>query len=220
MRRHYTIVFVAVLLMASGTLAQAGIISLTANLTNGQENPPILPSQLTDMNGNPRPASFGTATFTLDDVLLTLTVDATITNIDVTGMQTADPNDNLMAAHIHASSDPNFTPLMNAGVVWGFFGMPFNNNNPTDQVNTPFAMGVGGSFHGVWNAPEGNMTTLSAQIANILAGRSYINFHTMQFGGGETRGAIVAQQVPEPATIGLLLVGTVACLRRMRRVER
>jgi hypothetical protein len=220
MRRLYTIVIVAVLAMATGTLSEAAIITLTANLTNGQENPPILPSQLTMTNGNPRPVSSGTATFTYDDVLMTLTVNATITNIDVTGMQTPDENDNLAAAHIHASSDPNFTPTMNAGVVWGFFGMPFNNNNPADQMNTP-AMGVGGTFMGTWNNPEGNGTTLSAQIANILAGRSYINFHTTQFGGGEIRGAIVPQQVPEPATVGLLLVGSLGLMgRRMRRMKR
>src|SRR5204862_2051921 len=33
-------------------------------------------------------------------------------------------------------------------------------------------------------------TTLAAQLPNILAGRSYINFHTRQFGGGEIRGQI------------------------------
>jgi hypothetical protein len=43
------------------------------------------------------------------------------------------------------------------------------------------------------------------QLPNILAGNSYINFHTMQFPGGEIRGQIL--QVPEPSTISLLLAG-------------
>ena len=97
------------------------------------------------------------------------------------------------------------TPTTNAPVVWGFFGSPFNDNNPNDQVFTPFATGVGGTISGKWDAPEGNNTTLAAQLPNILSGNSYINFHTVQFGGGEIRGALV---VPEPSTILLFGVGT------------
>ena len=89
--------------------------------------------------------------------------------------------------------------------MWGFFGAPFNDNNPNDVVNTPFATGVGGVISGKWDAPEGNGTTLAAQLSNILSGHAYINFHTTQFGGGEIRGAILV--VPEPSTIVLLGVG-------------
>src|SRR4030095_13777490 len=73
-------------------------------------------------------------------------------------------------------------------VVWGFIGTPFNDNNPNDAVVTPFPSGVGGSFSGKWDAPEGNGTTLAAQLDNLRNGRAYINFHTRQFCGGETRG--------------------------------
>jgi len=73
-------------------------------------------------------------------------------------------------------------------VVWGFFGAPLNDTTPNDVVNTPFGAGVGGTISGKWDAPEGNATTLAAQLSNILAGRAYINFHTTQFGGGEVRG--------------------------------
>jgi hypothetical protein len=45
---------------------------------------------------------------------------------------------------------------------------------------------------------EGNNTTLTDQLANILGGRSYINFHTVDFAGGEIRGNITV--IPEPAT--------------------
>jgi hypothetical protein len=71
---------------------------------------------------------------------------------------------------------------------------------------TPFASGVGGTFSGKWDLAEGNNTTLTAQLPNILAGRSYINFHTTQFPGGEIRGNIVAA-VPEPETYALMLGG-------------
>jgi hypothetical protein len=77
-------------------------------------------------------------------------------------------------------------------VVWGFFGTPFNDNNPNDQVVIPFTTGVGGQINGKWDAPEGNGTTLAAQLSNLREGRAYVNFHTTQFGGGEIRGNIPA----------------------------
>jgi len=115
-----------------------------------------------------------------------MTFTATITNIDFTGSQSADTNDNLTAAHIHASA--SVTPAVNGPVVWGFFGAPLNDNNPADVVNTPLGSGVGGTISGKWDPPEGNGTTFAAQLANLKAGRAYINFHTTQFGGGEIRG--------------------------------
>src|SRR2546421_6351212 len=48
-----------------------------------------------------------------------------------------------------------------------------------------FSTGVGGAFRGKWDAPEGNGTTLAAQLTNLRTGHAYINFHTTQFGGGE-----------------------------------
>ena len=69
----------------------------------------------------------------------------------------------------------------NAPVVLGFFGAPDNDNNPDDLLVAPFATDVGGKFTSVWNLNEGNSgTTLTAQIPNLLAGLSYINFHTVQ----------------------------------------
>ena len=127
---------------------------------------------------------------------------ATIHEIDFTGLQTTDVNDNLMAAHIHAS--PTAVPGANGPVVWGFFGTPFN-DIPDEIVVTPFATGVGGTISGKWDLNEGQNTTFAAQLANILGGTSYLNFHTMQFGSGEIRGQIVV--VPEPETYLLMLAG-------------
>src|SRR4051794_23809748 len=101
--------------------AQASVM-LTANLTNSQENPPTVP---TTSGGAARPASFGTATFFINDAMTSMTFTATIFNIDVTGSQTPlDANDNLLNAHIHAAAQ--ILPNTNAPVVWGFFGAPFN----------------------------------------------------------------------------------------------
>ncbi|HEV7574734.1 MAG TPA: CHRD domain-containing protein [Caldimonas sp.] len=193
---------IAASLVLSALAGSAGAVTLlTASLADANENPPTSPTTTT---GAPRPASFGTASFVINDAMTAMTFTATIFNIDVTGSQTPDSNDNLINAHIHAG--PAVTPTMNGPVVWGFFGSPFNDNNPNDAVVTPLATGVGGTFSGKWDLNEGNATTFAAQLANILAGRSYINFHTNQFTGGEIRGNLVVA-VPEPETWALLLAG-------------
>ncbi len=186
-----------------------------ANATNEAENPPAVPMTST---GSPRPASFGQASFLLNDTQDSLRMTATIFNIDVTGTQTPDPNDDLAIAHSHGST--GFTPTTNSPVVWGFFGTPFNDTNPNDATMTPFASGVGGTFTGKWDLLEGNNTTLALQLENVLNGRTYINFHTTQFPGGEIRGTIVS--VPEPSAVALAGIGLIAAVsgaarRRSRR---
>jgi len=191
---------------------------LTATLTNASENPPTVP---TTAGGQPRPASFGTASFFINSAATFMTFTATIFNIDVNGLQTPnDVNDNLLNAHIHAG--PAVTPTTNGPVVWGFFGAPLNDIAPNDFSLTPFASGVGGTFSGKWDLLEGNNTNLTAQLPNILAGRAYINFHTAQFTGGEIRGNIVAA-IPEPETYALMLGGlafVAGVARRRHRVGR
>jgi CHRD domain/Putative Ig domain len=193
---------VAVLLAAASASAQT---YFSATLSNGQENPPTVPTLST---GGARPASFGTATFVLNAAQTSLTYSVVVNNIDFTGLQTPDTNDDLIAAHIHAGA--TVTPTTNGGVVFGFFGTPFNDNNPRDVVVTPFLITPfsdrsGGTVTGKWDAPEGNATTLAAQIPNLLAGRAYINFHTKQYGGGEIRGNIVV--APGITTSSLLPTG-------------
>jgi glucose/arabinose dehydrogenase len=128
----------------------------------------------------------GYAAFFLDSAMTSLSFTVTVTGLDFTGSQTADPADDLLAAHIHAAA-PRGT---NAGVRFGFFGQPFNDTNPNDVVVTPFDSGVGGMIFSKWDLAEGNNTTLTDQLPNILAGQSYINFHTRRLPGGEIRGQI------------------------------
>jgi hypothetical protein len=213
MSRFGTAVLAAVVLLSSAARSSADTI-LLATLTNAQENPPTVPTTST---GAARPASFGTAIFTLNDAMTSMMFTASVVNIDFTGTQTPDPFDNLVAAHIHAS--PTVTPTTNAGVVWGFFGSPFNDTMPNDVVFQPFPMGVGGMISGKWDLLEGNGTTLALQLNNILTGHSYINFHTVQFGGGEIRGAINAQ-TPEPMTALLVGIPVVALVRQRLRAGR
>jgi hypothetical protein len=193
------------LTLGGSTAAGAQAATFIAFLTNAQENPPAVPTLAT---GGPRPTSFGVATFTLNAERTALTFVATIHNLDFTGTQTADPNDNLGAAHIHAG--PAVTPTTNGPVVWGFLGTPFNDVNSSSAANcTAFASGVGGTCSATWDAGEGNGgTNLAAQLPIIFNGMSYINYHTTQFPGGEIRGAITL--TPEPATVALLGSGLVA----------
>ena len=128
----------------------------------------------------------GYAAFFMDKAMTSLSFTVTVTGLDFTGAQTTDPGDDLVAAHIHAPAQRG----ANAGVRFGFFGTPFNDTNPNDVVVTPFADGVGGTIFSKWDLDEGNNTTLTAQLPNILAGQSYINFHTRRLPGGEVRGQI------------------------------
>lgn len=81
------VLMVLVLITASNKVDASTI--LYANLTNAAENPPTIPTTSTVQ---PRPASFGTATFTLNDAQTAMTFTATIFNIDFGG-QTPDTND-------------------------------------------------------------------------------------------------------------------------------
>lgn len=181
-------------------------------LTHDQESMQGTPVTST---GAPRPLAHGVGTLVLNSARTAITMTVTIYDIDVTGAQTADTNDNLTAAHIHVGA----TFGTNAPVRWGFFGAPDNDNDPSDLVVTPFSSGVGGTFSSVWNLNEGNAgTTLTDNLPAILAGLSYINFHTIQFPGGEIRGQIIF--VPEPSSVialgvGIAGLGLLASRRRL-----
>ncbi len=171
-------------------------IQFMAILENEQEvsNPPI-----------PEQGSGGIGFFILNNAQNALSYDVTLTGLDLDGLQTPNnPNDNVTRTHFHAA--PAGT---NGGIV---FGQIDPNHDLDDRVVNP----VTGRITGVWDGTEGNGTTLSAQLANLLAGNLYFNVHTSDHAGGEIRGQVLI--VPEPGTWLLGILGcAVSCIAWRRR---
>ncbi len=89
-------------LLASAGLSPSQVRLFIVNMTNSQEAPPAVPTT----TGGARPARLlrHGALRSSTPAQTALTVTATINNIDFNGSQTADTNDNLTAAHIHAGA--------------------------------------------------------------------------------------------------------------------
>jgi hypothetical protein len=214
-----TILKILALLISTGIGSAHAFLLFQATLTTSQE--PTISGPTNGLTGQPRATPSGTASFFLNDAQTALSFTATVFNIDFGG-QTADPNDNLMAAHIHGG--PLNPATGTRAVVWGFFGSPFNDlNSPTAGLASDCeaftAPGlVGGTCAGTWDFNEGNpnggSVTLISQLPFLLTDQNYINFHTAQNPGGEIRGQIV--RVPEPGAIPLLF-GALAGLYFARR---
>lgn len=132
----------------------------------------------------------GTGLFILNDAQTELTFNITYAGL-IGG--------NFTAAHFHAPAPPG----VNAGVVRGL-----------SAAETGPA-GTSGVMSGIWRSTDAQ--ALSAlRVSQLFAGTVYFNIHNAQFPGGEIRGQL--QQVPEPTTLTLLLVGAAGLVAvRMRK---
>jgi hypothetical protein len=162
---------------------EATPIEFTATLSGANEVPPV--------------ASPGTGS-----AIVTFDFNANTMRVQVTfsGLTSGDT-----ASHIHCCAPPG----VNAGVATTlptFTGFPSGVTFGT--YDHTFDMSQGSSYNPAFVTAHGGTAT-SAELAlydGMLAGDSYLNIHTTNFGGGEIRGFLVAQ-IPEPATLALFGFG-------------
>lgn len=145
----------------------------TANMTGQQENPPVFS------------IATGLMTGSLGRSGAAFVFSAVVNNMDFGG-QTGFTGDDLIAAHFHRG-----VIGVNGPVVFGFFGLPYNDLDADTEVVRSTG-GIGGIAFGQWDSGEGNGTTLAALLGALRAGEIYINFHTNNFPGGEIRGQVLA----------------------------
>lgn len=110
----------------------------------------------------------------------------------------ADLTGAVTAAHIHAAADSAFTS--SGGVIVSLDGATAGFNSS--------------GTNGGWT--NTTVTLTGAQETQLLAGQLYLNAHTAANGNGEIRGNLV-QAVPEPASVGLIGLGTLLLASRRKR---
>jgi len=136
----------------------------------------------------------GTAKVTMDFDLVTMRVEVSFSGL--TGTTTN--------AHIHcctlptagvATMQPTFLGFP-SGVTSGSYDHTFDMTLAT-SYNPTFITASGGSVG----------AALSALEAGMDAGTAYVNIHSSFRSGGEIRGFLALQPIPEPETYALMLAG-------------
>jgi len=168
----------------SAPLAHATVIKYSANLSGLNEATPN--------------ASTGTGVVfvTVDDVLHTMNIDATFSNL--VGTTTA--------SHIHCcTTNPSTETAGVATATPSFSGFPAGVTSGI--FNTLIDLTAVSSYNAAFVSAHGGTATGAETflLGGLSAGTAYFNIHTSQFSGGEVRGFLT--QVPEPATFALLGLG-------------
>jgi len=175
----------AAAMMGAASMAHAALINLFVNLSPLNEVP------ATNSSGT------GTASFLLDTAAHTLEGHIVFSGL----------TSNTTAAHIHCCLASPFQ-VANVGVatlVPAFPGFPLGVTSGADdfvlQLNNASA------YNPAFVTAQGGLVNAEAAfVAGLTTGRTYLNIHTTQFGGGEIRGFVV----PEPMTISLFALGLAA----------
>lgn len=192
-------------LPAPAALPAAAVLAAAIGLAAPAEAAPIVfQTPLSGLEEVPPNASPGTgsATVVFDDVLHQLQVDVAF----------ADLLAPTVAGHIHCCAPPG----TNAGIAVGFAGFPLG---VTDGVySQSFDLTDPGAYGTDFLAANGGSTSAaeSALAAGLFAGLAYVNLHSQMFPGGEIRGQL-ATAAPEPAAVGLLLLGLAGLVAQRRR---
>jgi hypothetical protein len=187
----------ALVFLAIPTVQGANLV-FTANLSGAAEDPPV-----------PSPGS-GFVTVTYDPIVHTLRVEASFA--DLIGTTTV--------AHIHSPTAVPGSGNIGVAVTPGTLpGFPVGVTSGTyDQT---LDLTVAGNYTAGFLA-LGDGTAASAEVLLIdtmSEGRAYFNIHTSFSPGGEIRGFLTAESVPEPssALAGLLAAAGLTGLKALRR---
>ena len=203
MLRKFCTAFLAACCLAGTHIpAQAAPVTYYASLSGPAESP-----------ANASPGT-GLATVTIDPVLHTLVIHVTFSGL-VAGTT---------ASHIHVINGPGDANTADtvgpiAAQTPTFIGFPLGVT--AGSYDSPiFDSLLDSTFSAGWISASGGLLTgaESALFAGIMDGRAYLNIHTSAFPGGEVRGFLQLQAVPEPGTLALmsLALASLIMLRRRR----
>ena len=180
------------LALSSASAASATITVYTTTLSGPAEAPP---------NSSP---GTGSATVTIDDVLNTMRVQITFS--DLVATTAAGAPSGTTAAHIHAPTPTPFTGTAGVATTLPTFpGFPLGVRS--GSYDTLFDLLTASTYNTNYiNANGGTVAgARAAFLAALASGTSYVNIHTNAFPGGEIRGFL--RPVPEPATWAMMLIG-------------
>ena len=193
MRTRLPLLVLTAAFLLSPSTSHATIFTFEATLNGATEVPP---------NASP---GTGFATVTFDDVLNTMRVQVTFS--DLLGLTTA--------SHIHCC-----TAVPDAGNAGVATTTPTFTSFPTGVMagtyDHTFDMTLASSYNPAFVALHGTVAGAEAfLLAGMLADESYLNIHSSFAPGGEIRGFL--HEVPEPASLLLLGTGLSAAALRARK---
>ena len=187
-------------------------IALALGFTSGIAGAQSWTATLNGANESPTNASPGTGSATLTLTGNVLTINGTFTGL--LGTTTA--------AHIHCCTAAALTGA--AGVATttpSFAGFPLGVTSGSFSLLLDLTQAS--SYNPAFVTAQGSIDNArAALLAGMNSGRTYLNIHTSQFGGGEIRGFIIST-VPEPSSVFLTtagLLGVALIVARRRRASR